>query len=288
MPSVTIVHATCYRYRSAVSLGPHRLMLRPRETRDLVLTSFDLEISPEARIEWSHDVAGNAVATARIDEMTDSLSIRSRAQVELRAPVWPVFPITADAASYPFSYSVDDRIDLGSLANPQYPDAAGHLHDWVRDFVMGPPTDTLSLLKDISNGVSARVLYQSRETEGTQDPLETIDRGWGSCRDFAVLFLEAVRTLGFGARIVSGYLFDPSGQKLGFADFGSTHAWVEVFVPGAGWISFDPTNRSVGSSNLVPVAMARGIEQVAPVTGSFQGDAGDLSSMKVSVDVAAF
>ena len=285
MPSVTITHTTRYRYRNAVSLGLHRLMLRPRETRDLSLTSFDLKISPEARIDWSHDVAGNAIATAQFDEMTESLSIRSRARVDLRAPVWPVFPIAADAASYPFVYSPDDWTDLGSLAMPQYADAAGRLSAWVESFVMSRPTDTLSLLKDISNGITASISYQSRETEGTQGPLETLDRGWGSCRDFAVLFAEATRTLGFGARLVSGYLFDPSGDRVGTVGPGSTHGWVEVFVPGAGWIPFDPTNRSVGSTNLIPVAVARRIEQVAPVMGSFHGKPSDMLSMEVTVEL---
>ncbi|QBF32322.1 transglutaminase family protein [Thalassococcus sp. S3] len=285
MPSVTLTHTTRYRYRAAVSLGPHRLMLRPRETRDLSLTSFDLEISPEARIDWSHDVAGNAIATARFDRMTDALSVRSRAQVDMRAAVWPVFPIAAAAASYPFVYAADDWTDLRPLAMPQYADDSGRLRGWVEGFVMARPTDTLSLLKDISNGITERISYQLRETEGTQGPLETLDRGWGSCRDFAVLFAEAVRTLGFGARIVSGYLFNPSGDQVGSADTGSTHAWVELFVPGAGWISFDPTNRSVGSANLIPVAVARRIEQVAPVSGSFHGRSADILSMQVRVDV---
>ncbi|WP_093033535.1 transglutaminase family protein [Ruegeria marina] len=285
MPSVTLTHTTSYRYRTAVSLGPHRLMLRPRETRDLSLTSFDLEISPAARIDWSHDVAGNAVATAQFDAMTEALSIRSRAQVDLCAPVWPVFPIAANAASYPFVYAPDDWTDLGALAMPQYADDTGRLRGWVEGFVMARPTDTLSLLKDISNGITARISYQTRETEGTQGPLETLDRGWGSCRDFAVLFAEATRTLGFGARLVSGYLFDSSGEQVGSADAGSTHAWVEVFVPGAGWIPFDPTNRSVGSTNLIPVAVARRIEQVSPVMGSFHGRTTDVLSLDVTVDV---
>lgn len=285
MPSVTITHTTQYQYRTEVSLGPHILMLRPRETRDLSLTSFDLEISPEARIDWSHDVAGNAVATAQFDINTTMLSIRSRTCVELRAPVWPVFPIAAAAASYPFVYAPDDWTDLGALAVPQYADDGGRLSNWVERFVMARPTDTLSLLKDISNGITAGISYQSRETEGTQGPLETLDRGWGSCRDFAVLFAEASRTLGFGARLVSGYLFNPAADLVGSLDAGSTHAWVEVFVPGAGWIPFDPTNRSVGSTNLIPVAVARRIEQVAPVSGSFHGRPTDVLSMEVSVDV---
>jgi len=285
MTILSITHKTEYHYRAPVALGQHRMMLRPRETPELRLLSFDLTLSPAANVTWAHDVAGNAVATASFTAMTDMLTVESRTRVDLSAPAWPVFDIAASAQSYPFLYSDDDWTDLGALARPQYFDAAGRLSDWVERFVMGRPTDTLSLLKDVSNGVFSQISYQSRDDEGTQGPLETLDRGYGSCRDFAVLFAEAVRTLGFGARIVSGYLFDRSRDLVGSAGEGSTHAWVEVFVPGAGWIPFDPTNRAVGAGNLIPVAVARHITQVAPVSGTFVGADGDLLNMSVAVTV---
>ncbi|MCC6007789.1 MAG: transglutaminase family protein [Rhodobacteraceae bacterium] len=286
MPVLNILHRTEYRYGSAVAPGPHRMMLRPRETRELRLLSFDLIIRPEASVTWAHDVAGNSIATATFPGLTDHLTIESRMTVDLSAQAWPVFDIAASAQHYPFRYSDEDWIDLGALARPQYADMAGRLSGWAEGFVMGRPTDTLSLLRDVGNGVSGQISYQSREVEGTQGPLETLDRGWGSCRDIAVLFAEAARTLGFGARIVSGYLFDATQDLIGSADGGSTHAWVEVFVPGAGWISFDPTNRSMGSANLIPVAAARHIAQVAPVTGNFRGRPSDLLGMAVQVTVA--
>lgn len=287
MPVLNITHRTEYRYATLVAPGPHRLMLRPRETRELRLLAFDLIVHPAAVVTWAHDVAGNSVATASFSGLTDVLTIESRMTVDLVAPAWPVFDIAAAAQFYPFRYSNDDNIDLGALARPQYVDVAGRLSGWVESFVMARPTDTLSLLRDVANGVSGQINYQSREVEGTQGPLETLDRGWGSCRDIAVLFAEAVRTLGFGARIVSGYLFTASSDIIGWTDAGSTHAWVEVFVPGAGWIAFDPTNRSIGSANLIPVAAARHITQVAPVSGSFHGRPGDLLGMSVEVAVAA-
>ena len=150
---------------------------------------------------------------------------------------------------------------------PQYPDAAGQLRVWARGFVRSAPTDTLALLKDLSVGVAERILYQSRDDEGTQSPIETLDRGWGSCRDFAVLFVEAARSLGFGARIVSGYLYNPERER----EVGTSHAWAEVFVPGAGWITFDPTNRGVGGFNLIPVAV-RDIRQAMPVSAVSRND----------------
>ena len=281
MITLSIRHKTSYRYRESVRLGPHRLMLRPRESRDLRLVSSDVTVTPAATVTWAHDVFGNAVATASFQSMADHLVIDSVAVLQLDAAPWPVFEIAASAASFPFFYSPEDRVDLGALAVPQYPDPAGRLRDWARGFVRSTPTDTLALLKDLSLGVAAWILYQSREDEGTQAPVETLDRGWGSCRDFAVLFVEAARSLGFGARIVSGYLYNPEREK----DASTTHAWAEVFVPGAGWITFDPTNRGVGGFNLIPVAVARDIGQAMPVAGSFVGMTDAYQGMTVEVVV---
>ena len=287
MITLKIHHKTTYRYRSQVSLGPHRLMLRPRESRDLLLIKGEVVLTPTAALTWAQDVFGNTVATASFPAMTDSLVIDSVAELQLNAAAWPVFDIAASAIVYPFQYSGDNSIDLGPLAVPQYPDPAGRLRDWSRAFVRGTSTDTLSLLKDLCAGISKCIRYQSREDEGTQSPLETLDRGWGSCRDFAVLFAEAARSLGFGARIVSGYLYDPGQDLAGSEGAGSTHAWAEVYVPGAGWITFDPTNRNVGSFNLIPVAVARGIRQVMPVVGSFEGASDAFMEMNVEVSVKA-
>lgn len=286
MIKLEIHHKTTYRFNQSVRLWPHRLMLRPRESRDLRLVSHEITATPDATVTWALDVFGNAVATASFQAMCDRLVIDSRAEVELDSVAWPVFAIAASAISYPFRYSDAEWVDLGALAALQYPDPRGQLRQWARAFVRGNPTDTLSLLKDLSAGVSQSILYQSREDEGTQSPTQTLDRGWGSCRDFAVLFAEAARTLGFGARIVSGYLYNPDQSSVGSSGGGSTHAWVEVYVPGAGWISFDPTNRSVGSFNLVPVAVARDIWQAMPVTGSFVGMTDAFSGMSVEVAVS--
>jgi transglutaminase-like putative cysteine protease len=262
-------------------------MLRPRESRDLRLTSFELIVTPSAQVAWAQDVFGNAVATAAFEAMTDTLVISSVAKLQLDAVAWPVFSMAASAVAYPFRYSDEEWTDLGALTVQQYADPAGRLQAWARGFVRGDPTDTLALLKDLSAGVSAWIGYQSRDDEGTQSPTGTLDRGWGSCRDFAVLFVEAARSLGFGARIVSGYLYNPDQDRVGSAGAGSTHAWAEVYVPGAGWITFDPTNRSVGGFNLIPVAAARDIRQAMPVAGSFIGMTGSFQGMWVEVAVTS-
>jgi transglutaminase-like putative cysteine protease len=285
--ALKIHHKTVYRFRQQVSLLAHRLILRPRESRDLRLMSHTLAITPTPVVTWAHDVFGNAVATATFATTTDMLVIDSVADILLNAASWPVFDIAASAISYPFRYSDDEWTDLGALAIEQYPDKAGELRIWARGFIRSNPTDTLSLLKDLSLGVAERISYQSREVEGTQPPTQTLDRGWGSCRDFAVLFAEAARTLGFGTRIVSGYLYNPSQYSVGSSGSGSTHAWAELYIPGAGWITFDPTNRGVGGFNLIPVAVGRDIRQIMPVVGSFVGMTDAFQGMSVEVHVSS-
>ncbi len=221
MTALKIYHKTVYRFHQPVSLWPHRLMLRPRESHGLRLMSHTLGITPTAVVTWAHDVFSNAVATATFATMTNMLVIDSVADILLNAAPWPVFDIAASAISYPFRYSDDEWADLGALTTLQYPDQAGRLHAWARGFIRSNPTDTLSLLKDLSLGVAEQISYQGREVEGTQSPCQTLDRGWGSCRDFAVLFAEAARCLGFGARIVSGYLHNPDEERVGSAGGGS-------------------------------------------------------------------
>ena len=285
--ALKIQHTTIYRYHQPVSLEAHRLMLRPRESRDLRLLSSEVYMNPSADVTWAHDVFGNAVATANFRTMADTLIIDSVAELELDAVAWPIFDIARSAVSYPFSYADDEWIDLGALTTQQYLDPRGQLAAWARAFVYSNPTDTLSLLKDMCAGVSGSINYQSREDEGTQSPTQTLNRGWGSCRDFAVLFVEAARSLGFGARLVSGYLHNPDQAQIGSTGSGSTHAWAEIFEPGAGWIAFDPTNRSVGGANLIPVAVARDIRQTIPVAGSFSGMSDAFAGMMVEVRVTS-
>jgi len=287
---LTVHHRTTYRYNAPMTFGPHRLMLRPRESRTLRLHAHDLTVSPAANVTWANDVAGNAVATATFLEPSDVLVIDSVAKLTLDSEEWPVFEIAARAATYPFLLSADEMDDLGALRLQAYLDSTGQLHAWARGFVAGDGTGSLALLTDISHGVAARIAYEERWDEGTQTPVETLERGRGSCRDFAALFVDAVRSLGFGARIVSGYLYDPDdgeSELRGTAGAGSTHAWAEVYLPGAGWIMFDPTNRSVGGFNLIPVAMARHIRQTMPVSGSFIGDHTAFEALEVSVRVTS-
>ena len=277
-----ITHDTTYRYRRSAMLQPHHLMLLPRGTHDLRILTSALDITPTAEIAWAQDVFGNLVGTATFAEAADMLVISIDMTVEQCAPAWPIFRIAPGAHSYPFDYSEGEQADLGALLNPQHADGAGQLDRWARGFVAGLPTDTLSLLKDINIGVADAVGYRTRDEEGTQSPLETLSIASGSCRDMAALFIDAVRHLGFGARAVSGYLYDPDAAV---DDAGSTHAWAEVYLPSAGWIAFDPTHRRVGSANLIAVAVGRCNGQIMPITGGYVGSPDDFIGMDVRVAV---
>jgi transglutaminase-like putative cysteine protease len=289
MTVLNVRHTTVYRYSSAVVLGDHRLMLRPRDSHDLRLIKTNLTFSPSASVRWIHDVFGNSVAIASFGEPAAELRIESSLVLETFAAERPPFRIAPDALRYPFIYSADDRIDLGRMQERQYPDPNDRLGSWARGFVRSNPTDTSALLADLNNGVKAQISYQSRETEGTQTPVETLDRGWGSCRDLAVLLIEAARSLGFGARVVTGYLYRASADSGSPAVIGAgtTHAWADIYVPGSGWIAYDPTNGTIGGQDLIRIAVTRDISQAVPISGSFVGTSRSSLGMTVDVTVVA-
>jgi transglutaminase-like putative cysteine protease len=287
---VTILHVrhtTVYRYSNPVVIGDHRLMLRPRDSHDLRLIKTNLTFSPTATVRWLYDVFGNSVAIASFSAPSDELRIESNLVLETYAAERPPFEITPEASSYPFIYSADDRIDLGRMLERQYPDPNDRLGSWARGFVRSNPTDTSALLADLNKGVASQIFYQSRETEGTQTPVETLGRGWGSCRDLAVLLIEAARSLGFGARVVTGYLYRAHADGVSAAAIGAgtTHAWADIYVPGSGWIAYDPTNGTIGGLDLIRVAVTRDISQAVPISGSFVGTPGSYLGMTVDVTI---
>jgi transglutaminase-like putative cysteine protease len=288
MAILDVRHTTVYRYNRPVRFGDHRLMLRPRDSHDLRLIHTNLRCSPPATLRWHYDVFGNSVAIASFAEPAVELRIESSLRLETYVVNRPAFQISPEAVSYPFIYSADDRIDLGRMLERHHPDPTDRLGSWARGFVRSNPTDTSALLADLNSGVAACISYQSRETEGTQTPVETLNRGSGSCRDLAVLLIEAARSLGFGARVVTGYLYNPSGgQGTPAIGAGTTHAWADLYVPGSGWIAYDPTNGTFGGVGLIRVAVTRDISQAVPIAGSFVGAPGDYTGMTVDVSVAS-
>jgi transglutaminase-like putative cysteine protease len=292
MLSLSVVHSTIYRYRRPVKLGQHRLMLRPRDSHDLRLVEASLTLSPPGRVRWMHDVFGNSVALVDFDQPTAELRIESDLKLAKYGLKKPDFPLDPSAETYPFIYSTSDRSDLGRLLEEHYPDRQNLVETWAKQFVHEEPMPTLELLSALNGAFRADFQYAERDEEGTQTPVETLEKKAGSCRDFALLFIEAARTLGFGARFVSGYLYDPAldGGEAGgeaVAGAGATHAWADVYLPGAGWVEYDPTNNAVAAENLVRVATTRDASQAVPVGGTFEGGPGDFLGLEVKVEVSA-
>jgi transglutaminase-like putative cysteine protease len=286
MPLLTIHHKTEYRYARPVAFGEHRIMLRPRDGHDLRVLESRLDIEPAPlRLRWIHDVFGNSVAIADFDERAQTLAFTSSATVDHHPA--EEFALTPDdpAYFYPFCYDDEEFPDLVQFITPQYSDPDGELSAWARKFLdPDAPTPTFKILSGMTHGIREAFIYRKRHEQGTQHPLDTLQTGSGTCRDYALFMIEALRRLGIAARFVSGYLFVPDDRD-GHVGGGSTHAWVQVYLPSAGWIEFDPTNGIVGTRDLIRVAVARDPRQAIPLHGTYLGSADAFIGMEVNIFV---
>jgi transglutaminase-like putative cysteine protease len=290
MQLLTVRHVTTYRYKQPVSFGEHRMMLRPRDSYDQRLIEARLGISPEpAELRWLHDVFGNCVAVARFAGRAAELRVDSMIRLDHEpTPNALEFQIEEYARTYPFSYGAEEGPDLLRSIERQYLDPGRQIDGWARQFLRrNGPTGTRELLAAMTHAINHGFRYVERDEMGTQDPIETLRLGSGSCRDFAVLMMEAVRSLGLAARFVSGYVYAPEQGGSGRVGGGATHAWMEVYIPGAGWIEFDPTNGIVGNRDLIRVAVVRDPRQAVPLAGSWTGFPSDLLGMTVEVSVTS-
>jgi transglutaminase-like putative cysteine protease len=264
------------------------MMLRPRDSYDQRLIEARLDITPQpVQLHWVHDVFGNCVAIARFSDMAQELRFDSTIRLDHSPTNALDFELEDYAQIFPFTYPADESPDLLRLIERLYLDPGRVVDRWARQFLRNDgPTGTLELLGEMTRAINARFTYLRREEPGTQDPVSTLEMGKGSCRDFAVLMMEAVRSLGLAARFVSGYLYVPArdGGRVGG---GATHAWLEVYLPGAGWMEFDPTNGIIGNRDLIRVAVVRDPRQAVPLTGTWTGDPSDLIGMDVEVAVTS-
>ncbi len=289
LPILSVRHRTVYRYRRPVAFGEHRIMFRPRDSYDQRLIEATLDITPEpASLRWLFDVFGNCVAVATFTTRAETLTFACGITLDHTPEHAPVFPLAPHATHYPFGYGAEDMPDLARSIERQWPDPRHEVDAWARAFVpVEGRIPTQELLADMTRSVRANFTYLARQEKGVQDPLTTLRTKRGSCRDFAVLMMEGVRALGMAARFVSGYLYNPRNDRARHVGGGSTHAWLQVYLPGAGWIEFDPTTGIGGNRDLIRVAVARDPAQAVPLHGSFFGLASDDLGMRVDVDVVA-
>ena len=289
MPVLKVRHVTTYRYKQSVAFGEHRMMLRPRDSHDQRLLDAKLTITPEpADIRWMHDVFGNCVAIARFAGRAAELRFESVIRLDQSPTNALDFQIEEYAKRYPFAYGADEMPDLLRSIERQYLDPEHEVDRWARQFLRHDGrTDTTEMLAAMTYAIRQDFAYVAREESGVQDPVRTLLLASGSCRDFAVLMMEAVRSLGLAAHFVSGYLLVPENAPGGRVGGGATHAWLRIYLPGAGWAEFDPTNGIVGSHDLIRVAVVRDPRQAVPVSGSWTGFPSDSLGMTVEVEVTA-
>jgi transglutaminase-like putative cysteine protease len=284
-----IVHTTIYHYQQPVSFGEHRVMFRPRDSHDLRVLATDLQVSPEAMVRMIQDPHSNSVALVQPLVSATELKIVCSFTIEHAHSNNLELPLAPSAEVFPFAYSLDERFDLEQYLRPNHDDPGGHLTAWARQFIRTDGlTGTRNLLVEMNQSIRDNFRYAERDEEGTQSPQETLKLSTGSCRDFALLMMEAARRLGVATRFVSGYLYDPALDGSGpdaTVGAGSTHAWLQAYLPGAGWVPFDPTNNFTGGNQLIRVGVSRDPSQAAPIAGSWYGEPGDYLGMTVNVVV---
>lgn len=289
MLRISIEHSNHYRYTRPVELTKHRLMLRPAESHGLNILESSLEISPVHQISWEHDVFDNSVAHLNFTEKTDELIITSRYELE-QFNLNPFdFVMEIYTNDLPFAYQGDDAVDLLPFMQPQFPQAEAEVRDWLRPFLdVKGRGKTLDFLLATNSAIAEQFGYGRREEAGTQSPAETLKLRTGTCRDFALLFMEIARHMGLAARYVSGYLCGSAEDEAApeMAD-NSTHAWTEIYLPGAGWKGFDPTSGILAAGYHVRVAATRNPAQATPIRGSYLGDASLFAGMDVKITAVA-
>jgi transglutaminase-like putative cysteine protease len=279
MRKLEIVHRTHYAYAEPVKLGDYRLMFRPRDSHDLRLLATNLVIEPAAQVRWIYDAFGNSIAIASFgEEPVTALEFVSTMQLEHYGMPPDVPTIEDYARRLPFSYLAEEVPDLARYVERNYPDPNAAVSTWARQFLEGEGGDeTFTALTRMCKNIQETLKYAMRFELGTQPPATTLESGGGTCRDYALLMMEGARALGLAARFITGYLYDPVLDKPGAPmpdQPGQPHAWMEVYLPGAGWVEFDPTNGIIGSERLIRVAVGRDPDQAMPIKGTFTGAAG--------------
>ncbi|MBK1720478.1 transglutaminase family protein [Thiocystis violacea] len=283
MQRYRILHRTYYNFPAEIRLEPHALRLRPRESHELRIESSTLAITPPATLRWHRDVEDNSVAIATFEASTSQLLIESEVIIRHSNQAPLDFLVDEDAVHYPFVYSAEDRVVLSPYLDADEPGDDDLLAKWVAAlWKPGESIQTYALLQRLNLRIQQQLTYQLREEPGVQSVEQTLKLGTGSCRDSASLFMQAARRLGLAARFVSGYLQTPPST----VDFGATHAWAEVYLPGAGWKGFDPSSGEIVGSKHIAVAVARLPESVPPVSGAYLGPPGATLDVGVWVSKA--
>ena len=283
-----IRHVTTYQYRNPVKFGAHRAMFLPRPAARGRLLSWSAKTNLHSRTRWVSDGLSNNVTEIEFDEAGKELTFTFQFRgVHFGGESVEQFALEPRAERVPVQYTPDEWTDLVGFMRPHAEDPDVSVAAWASSFLTGSGNRTIDVLARMLDTFRDTFSYQARVTEGTLSPRELLQSKSGTCRDYAWLMIEALRRLGFAARFVTGYIYDAAldGGAAGTTGSGATHAWVQVFLPGAGWMNYDPTNHIDAGFDLIPVAIARYPGQAIPLAGSWSGNANDYLGMSVDVAV---
>ncbi len=282
MQRIEITHTTTYRYPQPVRFMEHKLHIRPREGHDIRIEASALHIRPAFSIAWQRDVFGNSVAIVNFSEESDLLEIVSTVVVEHYETTICMLELAESARSFPFDYDPMEQIDLVPYQTPVFPEDCTHVDNWLGEFYQaGTRIETQTLLTQLNERIANGLRYEVRNEPGVQSPERTLSKGAGSCRDLATLFIETCRRVGLASRFVSGYLVSSAAVE----DVATTHAWAEVYLPGAGWRGFDSTSGQLVGGDHIAVAVHRHPEAVTAVSGAFVGPIEPPAKLDVHVQV---
>ena len=297
-----ITHTTHYQYDRPVTLAPHLIRLRPRCDVNQALQAFSLEIEPQPQqLSQNVDLDGNAIYKAWFtDQPLTTLTLTARSEVETFCDNPFVYLLEPGAISLPIDYPAALLNQLQPYLNGQFSSAIDPVAiALAQDLWHATDGNITAFLTKLNQQIYSECGYQIRETGAALPPGLTWRTKQGSCRDYAVLFIEVCRAVGIAARFVSGYQ-EGDLESLASSSTSSTasstdwqqdsqqrhlHAWAEAYLPGAGWRGYDPTHGLVVADRHVPVAASPLASQTVPVSGALKQSAGAESQMSYSLTI---
>lgn len=289
---ISIRHLTRHTYGSPVSFSEHKVFLRPLDSHHRRVNHFGLRTTPNSTQRWVRDVYGNIVLLCNFG-LFESAVLEFEATMEVTLTDDNPFDFILEpyATAFPFNYCETETRALLPFLNRDVTDDAREVLNWFNGAVPYPQqhSDIVRFLSDLNEAIHRDIFYVRRDEEGIQTPDTTLGLRSGSCRDMAVLFIAVARQLGLAARFVSGYLFDPPNVATGAPIFnraaGSMHAWAEVYLPGAGWKGFDPTNGILANNFFVPSAVSHEPSAIDPIQGTYFTKNAATSWMEVDLEI---